>query len=92
MHRDHWIPADDRTKVFWLFGCLAVPSSLKSHTCSRLFPIAYRLKPLACFGELDLDRVLRGLGVCTRKKTLVWGSDVGLHFHWMKEVSEQPID
>jgi len=25
MHRDHWIPADDRTKVFWLFGCSLTP-------------------------------------------------------------------
>jgi hypothetical protein len=21
MHRNHWIPADERTKVFRLFGC-----------------------------------------------------------------------
>jgi hypothetical protein len=28
----------------------------------RLFLYAYRLKPLACFGEFDLDRVLGGLG------------------------------
>jgi hypothetical protein len=41
-------------------GYLAVPSRLKSHTCSRLFPFAYRLKPLACFREFDLDRVLGG--------------------------------
>ena len=27
----------------------------------RLFLYAYRLKPLACFGEFDLDRVLGGL-------------------------------
>jgi hypothetical protein len=25
MHRDHWIPADDRTKVFRLFGCSLTP-------------------------------------------------------------------
>jgi hypothetical protein len=28
----------------------------------RLFPHAYRLKPLAYFGEFDLDRVLDGPG------------------------------
>ena len=28
----------------------------------RLFPHAYRLKPLACFGEFDLDRVRGELG------------------------------
>jgi len=28
----------------------------------RLFLYAYRLKPLACFGEFDLDRVLGGPG------------------------------
>ena len=35
-------------------GCLAIPS--------RLSPHAYRLKPLACFGEFDLARFLGGLG------------------------------
>ena len=25
IHRDHWIPADDRTKVFRLFGCSLRP-------------------------------------------------------------------
>ena len=25
MHRDHWIPADDRTKIFRLFGCSLPP-------------------------------------------------------------------
>jgi hypothetical protein len=62
MHRDHWIPADDRTKVFRLFGCSLTP--LASHLtpargCS-LTPIASSL--LACFGDFDLDRVLGGLG------------------------------
>ncbi len=28
----------------------------------RLFPDASRLKPFACFGEFDLDRVLGGFG------------------------------
>jgi hypothetical protein len=28
----------------------------------RLLLYAHRLKPLACFGEFDLDRVLGGLG------------------------------
>ena len=27
----------------------------------RLFPHAYRLKPMACFGEFDLDGVLGGI-------------------------------
>jgi hypothetical protein len=69
MHRDHWILADERTKVFRLIGC-------------SLSPIAYRPKPLACFGEFDLDRVLGGLGVCTRRKTLVRGLAASLRFHW----------
>ena len=30
MHRDPWIPAEDRTKVFRLFGC-----SLSPLACSR---------------------------------------------------------
>ena len=34
----------------------------------RLFPYAYRLKPLARFGEFDLDRVLGGLGVLHTQK------------------------
>jgi hypothetical protein len=45
-------------------------------------PHAYRLKPLACFGEFDLDRVLGGLGGPARKKTLVLGVAASLRFHW----------
>ena len=34
----------------------------------RLLPLAYRLKPLACSGEFDLDRVLGGLGALHTQK------------------------
>jgi hypothetical protein len=62
MHRDHWIPADDRTKIFRLFGCSLTPhASRLTPIASRLTPIASRLSPLACFGESDLDRVRGGL-------------------------------
>jgi hypothetical protein len=33
-----------------------------------LFPLACRLKPLACFRKFDLDRVLSGLGGGNTKK------------------------
>ena len=58
MHRDHWIPAVDRTKVFRLFGCSLKPIAYR---LLRLFPHAYRLKPLACFREFDLARFRGGL-------------------------------
>ncbi len=47
MHRDHWIPADDRTKVFWLFGCYLKPqvSSLTPAPGCSLTPIASSLSP-----------------------------------------------
>ena len=63
MHRDHWIPADDRTKIFRLFGCSLRPQ------VSHLTPDpGCSLTPLACFGEFDLDRVLGGLGGRNTKK------------------------
>jgi hypothetical protein len=34
----------------------------------RLFPYAYRPKPLACFEEFGLDRVLGGLGALHTQK------------------------
>ena len=61
MHRDHWIPADDRTQVSRLFGCSLTPVP----GCS-LTPIASSLSP-AC-GEFDLDRVLGGFGALHSQK------------------------
>jgi hypothetical protein len=47
MHRDHWIPADDRTKVFRLFGCSLTPqvSHLTPAPGCSLSPIASSLSP-----------------------------------------------
>jgi hypothetical protein len=58
MHRDHWIPADDRTKVFWLFGC-------------SLTPLASGLSP-ASESLISIESLV-GSEVETRRKTLVWG-------------------
>jgi hypothetical protein len=61
MHRDHLMPADDRTKVFRLFGC-------------SLTPHASSLSPLACFGEFDFDRVLGGLGGPAQAERRLFGA------------------
>ncbi len=47
MHRDHWIPADERTKVFRLFACSLTPqvSHLTPAPGCSLTPIASSLKP-----------------------------------------------
>ncbi len=47
MHRDHWIPADDRTIVFRLFGCSLPPqvSHLTPAPGCSLTPIAPSLSP-----------------------------------------------
>ena len=34
MHRDHLIPADDRTKFFWLFGCSLTPIASSPSTAT----------------------------------------------------------
>jgi hypothetical protein len=68
MHRDHWNPADDRTKVFRLFGYSLTPqvSHLTPAPGCSLTPIASSLSP-AC-GEFDLDRVLGGFGALHSQK------------------------
>jgi hypothetical protein len=47
MHRDHWIPADDRTIVFRLLGCSLTPqvSHLTPVPGCSLTPIASSLSP-----------------------------------------------
>jgi len=47
MHRDHWVPADDRTIVFRLFGCSLTPqvSHLTPARGCSLTPIAPSLSP-----------------------------------------------
>jgi hypothetical protein len=47
MHRDHWIPVDDRTIVFRLFGCSLRPqvSHLTPDPGCSLTPIASSLSP-----------------------------------------------
>jgi hypothetical protein len=77
MHRDHWIPAVDRTKVFRLFGC-------------SLTPTAPSLSPAS--GSLISIESVVGSEACTHRKTLVWGFAASLRFHWVKDVGEQPID
>jgi hypothetical protein len=74
MHRDHWIPADDRTIVFRLFVCSLTPIASR---LLRLFGFGPEgdiwgkwrvvggrfLKPIDCFGESGLDGVLGGISV-----------------------------
>jgi hypothetical protein len=67
MHRDHWIPADDCAKVFWLFGCSLTP------TASGLSPASGSL--------ISIESVV-GSEASTRKKTMVWGLAAILRFHW----------
>jgi len=92
MHRDHWIPADDRTKVFRLFGCSLTPqvSHLTPARGCSLTPIFSSL--LACIGEFDLDRVLDGPGGQHKQKRAGLGPNGGFTFPLVKDVGEQPID
>ena len=53
MHRDHWIPADDRTKVIRLFGC-------------SLSPIASSLSP-ASESLISIESSVGSRGLHTQK-------------------------
>jgi len=67
MHRDHWIPADDRTIVFRLFGC-SLPPQVSHLTPARgcsLTPIASSLSPTP--GSLVSIESLVGSGQYTQK-------------------------
>jgi hypothetical protein len=92
MHRDHWIPADDRTKVFRLFGSSLKPqvSHLTPAPGCSLTPIASGLSPAS--GSLISIESLVGPEANTRRKTLAWGLVSSLRFDWVKDVGEQPID
>ena len=82
MHRDHWIPADERTKVFRLFGCSLTPqvSHLTPVPGCSLSPIASSLSPAS--GILISIESSVGSEVETRIKALVWGLAESLRFHW----------
>jgi hypothetical protein len=92
MHRNHWIPADDRTKVFWLFGCYLKPqvSHLTPAPGCSLSPIASSLSPAS--GSLISIESLVGPGASTRRKTPGLGLSSEFTFPLAVEVGEHPID
>ena len=54
MHRDHWIPADDRTKVFRLFGCSFTPiASSLSPASGSLISIESMVGPEGQYTQKD---------------------------------------
>jgi hypothetical protein len=58
----------------------------------RLFLYAYRLKPLACFGEFDLDRVHGGFGGDDTQKRAGLGLTSEFAFPLLMDVGRPPID
>ena len=66
MHRDPWITAEDRTKVFRLFGCSLWPPA------SRLPPLASGLLPIRRpqRGKMRLPRAERSAALGTLDVTL----------------------
>jgi hypothetical protein len=82
MHRDHWLPDDDRTKIFQLFGCSLTHqvSHLTPAPGCSLTPIASSLSPAS--GILISLEFPVGSEVETRRNALVWGLAASLRFHW----------
>jgi hypothetical protein len=68
MHRDHWIPADDRTKVFRLFGCSLTPqvSHLTPAPGCSLTPTASSLSP-ASGSLISIESLVGSEGLHTQK-------------------------
>jgi hypothetical protein len=68
MHRNHWIPADERTKVFRLFGCSLTPqvSHLTPAPGCSLSPIASRLSP-ASGSLISIESLVGSDGQHTQK-------------------------
>jgi hypothetical protein len=69
MHRDHWILADDRTKVFRLFGCSLTPqgSHLTPAPGCSLSPIASSLSP-ASGSLISIESLVGSEGQHTQKR------------------------
>jgi len=68
MHRDHWIPADDPTIVFRLFGC-SLPPQVSHLTPARgcsLTPITSSLSP-APGSLISIESLVGSDGLHTQK-------------------------